>query len=177
MAQEVQQAQEATTWGGAVGASATGVFALLGVGLTWLLRRKDDAVARKAENARAKRAELVELYAEAMSALEQAIKCAHQREAYDITEDRSLLNAKIRLLGTEAVNFAYDDAAGKLHTWSRLHAQASPQRMKVGDHEAVIFQSPDPTAKYLLPAQEAHKAMHDAIKLLREHMQAHIGEC
>ena len=125
---------------------------------------------------REKRKELVELYAQAFTSLEQAMRCAIEREPYELTAERSLVNAKVHLLGSEPVNLAYDDVADKLQNWSALHVAASPRRTKMGDQTVVLLQAPDPTEKYKAPAQEAHNALHDALQVLRERMQNDLND-
>jgi hypothetical protein len=159
-----------------LGNAVTGLFALLGAFLAWRLRRKDDEGDRRALLAREKQKDLVDLYAQTFTSLELAMKCATEHEPYELTAERSLVNAKLRLLGSTPVNLAYDDVADKLRDWSRLHVAASPQRTKIGDQTVVLIQSPDPTEKYKVPAQEAYKALHDALRLLRKRMQNHLND-
>lgn len=158
-----------------LGNAVTGLFTLLGGFLAWRLKRKDEDKDRKTTRAFERRRELVELYAQTFSSLEQAIKCAREQEPYELTAERTLLNAKIRLLGSEDTNLAYDEVAEKLQTWSALHFAASPRRMKVGEQAMVMLQAPDPTEKYKVPAQEAHKALHEALQLLRRRMQSDLS--
>ena len=159
-----------------LGNAVTGLFTLLGGFLAWRLKRKDEDGDRKVARALDRRRELIELYAQVFSSLEQAMKCAIEHETYELTAERSLINAKVRLLGLEAVNLAYDEVADKLKNWSALHVAASPRRAKIGDQTVVVFQAPDPTEKYKVPEQEAHKALHKALQVLRERMQANLSD-
>lgn len=159
-----------------LGNAITGLFTLLGGLVVWRLKRKDEDKDRKATQVFEKRKELVELYAQTFSSLEQAMKCAMKQEPYDLTPERTLLNAKIRLLGSEETNLAYDDVAEKLQTWSALQVAASPRKMKVGEQTIEILQAPDPTEKYKVPAQEARKALHEALQVLRQRMQADLRD-
>lgn len=155
--------------------TVTGLFTLLGGLVVWRLKRKDEDQARKATQAVELRKELVELYAQVFSSLEQAMRCAREQEPYELTPERTLLNAKIRLLGSGETNLVLDDVAEKLQTWSALHIAASPRRMKIGEQTMVMVQAPDPTEQYKVPAQEAHKALHEALQLLRQRMKADIS--
>jgi hypothetical protein len=153
----------------------TGLFALLGAFLAWRLRRKDEQGVRDAALSVEKRRELIDLYAKAFTSFEQAIKCTIEQEPYELTADRSFVNAKVRLLGSEAVNLAYDEASERLQSWSALHLAASPPKRKIGEQTVVILQAPDPREKYKAPAAEAHKELHQALRVLRERMHEDIG--
>lgn len=159
-----------------LGNAVTGLFTLLGALVVWRLKRGDENNDRKAKRALENRKELVELYAQTFSSLEQAMKCAMEQEPYELTPERTLLNAKIRLLGSQETNLAYDDVAAKLQNWSVLHVAASPRRMKVGDQTVVMLQAPDPTEKYKALAQEAHEDLHKALQILRKCMQTDLND-
>lgn len=158
-----------------LGNAVTGLFTLLGGLLVWRLKRQDEDKDRKATQTFERRKELIELYVQTFSSLEQAMKCVTEREPYELTPERTLLNAKMLLLGSEDTNRAYDEVVEKFRTWSALHAAASPRRMKVGEQTMEIMQAPDPTEKYKVPAQDAHKALHEALQLLRQRMQFDIS--
>ena len=159
-----------------LGNAVTGLFTLLGAFLAWRLRRKDDEGERIAAVAIAKRKELVELFAQVFMSLEQAMKCAIEQEPFDLTTERSLVNAKLGLLASEQVNLAYDDVSDKLRSWAALHIAASPRRTTIGDQAFVVLQAPDPREKYKVPAEEARKLMHEALQVLRERMRADLGD-
>lgn len=159
-----------------LGNAVTGLFTLLGALVVWRLKREDENNDRKAKQTLENRKVLVELYAQTFSSLEQAMKCAMEQESYELTPEHTLLNAKIRLLGSQDTNLAYDDVADKLQKWSALHVAASPRRMKVGEQTMVMLQAPDPTEKYKAPAQEAHKELHEALQVLRKCMQAELND-
>lgn len=158
------------------GNAVTSLFALLGAYLAWQLKHKEDDGQRKAARSLEKRKELVELYAQVFTSLEQAMKCAIEQEAFDLTAERSLINAKVRLLGSESVNLAYDDVADKLKSWSAIHVAASPRKSKIGDETFVMIQSSNAAEKYKAPAEEAHRALHEAHQVLRKQMQADLGD-
>lgn len=159
-----------------LGNAVTGLFTLLGALVVWRLKRGDENNDRKTKQALENRKELVELYAQTFSSVEQAMKCAMEQEPYELTPERTLLNAQIRLLGSQETNLAYDDVADKLQKWSALHVAASPRRMKVGDQTVVMLQVPDPTEKYKAPAQEAHKDLHEVLQILRKCMQTDLND-
>ena len=159
-----------------LGSAVTGLFTLLGGLVVWRLKRKDEDKDRRATRALEKRKELVELYVQTFSSLEQAMKCAMEQDPYELTPERTLLNARIRLLGSEETNLAYDEVADKLQTWSALHVASSPRRMKVGEQTVVMLQAPDPTEKFKVPAHEARKTLHEALQLLRQRMQADLND-
>jgi hypothetical protein len=159
-----------------LGNVVTGLFTLLGGFVAWRLKRKDESTDRKTKQAIESRKELIEIYAQTFSSLEQAMKCVKEQESYELTPEKTLLNAKIRLLGSEETNLAYDEVAEKLQTWSVLYVAASPKRMKVGEQTVVILQAPDPTEKYKVPAQEAQKVLHEAFKVLRKRMQTDLND-
>ena len=159
-----------------LGNVVTGLFTILGGLVVWRLKRKDEDSDKKAARKIDRRRELTDLYAQAFSSLEQAMRCALEQEAYELTWDRTLINAKLRLLGSEEVNLAYDDVADKLKEWSALQVAASTRRVKVGDQTMVMLQSPDPTEKYKVPAQEAYKALHEALETFRQRMQADLND-
>ncbi len=150
-----------------IGSVVTGLFTLLGALLVWRLKRSDESSVREEALRIQKRLELVDLYVQAFVTLEQAIKSVEFSDQFDLTTERSLVNARIRLLATAATNLAYDDAAEKLQEWSRLHALATPR--------PGLVQAPDPTAKYKEPAKAAHAALHAALDQLRKCMQSDIG--
>ena len=158
-----------------LGNVVTGLFTILGGLVVWRLKRKNEDSDKKAARKIDRRRELTDLYAQAFSSLEQAMRCALEQETYELTWDRTLINAKLRLLGSDEVNLAYDDVADKLKEWSALQVAASPRRVKVGDQTVVMLQSPDPTEKYKVPAQEAYEALHEALKTFRQRMQADLS--
>ena len=159
-----------------LGNSVSGLFALLGVFAAWRLRRKDDEYDRRAALSRERRRELIDLYAQAFTSFEQAIKCMHNREPYEVTPERSLVNAKVHLLSSEKVVLAYDDAAEKFENWANLHILASPSVSTVGDTTYTMIQAPDPTQKYKAPAHEAYKALHEAIRVFRQRIQSELDD-
>ena len=159
-----------------LGNAVTGLFTLLGAFLVWRLKRKEGEGERDAAIAISKRKELVELFAQVFTSLEQAMKCAIAQEPFELTSERSLVNAKVRLLASEQVNLAYDEVSDKLQSWSALHVAASPRTTKIGDQTFVMLQAPDPTAKYKGPAEDAHKLLHEALQVLRERMRADLGD-
>ena len=159
-----------------LGNAVTGLFALLGAFLVWQLKHKEDDDRQKAARALDRRKELLELYAQVFTSLEQAMKCAIEQEPFELTAERSLVNAKVRLLGSDSVNLAYDDVADKLKNWSVLHFAASPRKTMIGDQSVIRLQAPDPTEKYKVPAEEAHKALHESLQVLRERMQAGLSD-
>jgi hypothetical protein len=159
-----------------LGNAVTGLFTLLGAFLVWRLKRKEDEGERKAAIAVAKRAELVELFAQVFTSLEQAMKCAIDQTPFDLTAEGSLVNAKLRLLASERVNLAYDDVSDKLQSWSSLHAAALPRKRTIGDQTFVVLQAPNPTENYKGPAEDAHKLLHEALQVLRKRMREDLGE-
>jgi len=158
-----------------LGQVVTGLFALLAAFFAWRLKRNGDEKALEATLAVERHRELTTLYSEVFSNLEQAMKCALHQEPFELTAEHSRTNAKVRLLGSKEVNLAYDEASDRLRKWSELHFAASPRRTRIGDRDYMTFQAPDPTAKFKVPAQEAHKALHESLTVLREHMRADLG--
>jgi hypothetical protein len=158
-----------------LGNAVTGLFALLAAFFAWRLKKTGDEKERETSLAIEKHRELSELYAQVFSTLEQAMKCTMSHEPFELTEARSRDNAKVRLLGSEEVNLAYDDASDKLQNWSALHVAASPQRTRIGDQTFITIQAPDPTEKYKAPAEAAHKALHEALQVLRVRMRADLS--
>ena len=159
-----------------LGQVVTGLFALLAAFFAWRLKGHGDERAREAAIAVERHRELTTLYSEVFSTLEQAMKCALHQEPFELTEEHSRANAKVRLLGSEEVNLAYDEVSERLQKWSELHYAASPRRTRIGDREYMTFQAPDPTAKFKVPAQEAHQALHESLTALREHMRADLRQ-
>ena len=157
-----------------LGNAVTGLFTLLGGVVLWRLKRKEEESDKKIARSLERRRELVELYAQVFSSLEQAMKCAIEQEMFELTPERTLINAKVRLLGSESVNLAYDDVADKLKTWSKLYVATLPQKAKIGEQTVVVLQAPDPTEKFKIPAQEAHKALHGSLQDLRKRMHADL---
>ena len=100
-----------------------------------------------------------------------------QHKPYDLTVERSLVNAKLRLLGSKSVRLAYHDAANKLQDGSRRYVAASPRRTELGNQTVVLFESPDATEKYKTPTKEAHEVLHAAVTRLRGHMQSNLRDC
>ena len=159
-----------------LGSAVTGLFTLLGGLVAWRLKRKDEDGDKKIARSLERRRELVELYAQVFSSLEQAMKCAIEQETFELTPERTLVNAKVRLLGSESVNLAYDDVADKLKTWSALHVAASPRKAMFGERTVVVLQAPDPTEKFKISAREAHKVLHESLQILRERMHAELSD-
>lgn len=157
-----------------IGNATTGVFALLAAYFAWRLKRGTDDRDRKTALAVERRKDLQELFSEVFAHLEQAIQRGQRLESFDLTLDLSRVNAKIRLIASEEVNLAYDDAADKLHEWSLLHVKASPRQMKVGESTIAIIQAPDPTAAFKKPAAEAYEALHASLDKLRKCMRSEI---
>jgi hypothetical protein len=156
--------------------AVTGLFALLAAFFAWRLKGKGEDKDRRAVLAIERHKELTELYAQVFMTIEQAMKNAIAQEPFELTEERSRVNAKVRLLGSEAVNLAYDDVSQKLQEWSALHVAASPRRTTIGDHTFTVLQAPDPTEKYKGPAEEAHKALHEALQILQARMRAELSD-
>ena len=154
----------------------TGLFALLAAFLAWRLKSIGDQKERSVALAIEKRRELSELYAQVFSSLEQAIKCATAREPYELTEERSRANAKVRLLASESVNLAYDDVSDKLQEWSALYVAASPRKTRIGDQTYTILQAPDPTERYKIPATRSHEALHESLQVLRSYMRSDLSD-
>ncbi len=159
-----------------LGNAVTGLFALLAAFFAWRLKKTGDENERKSSLAVEKHRELSELYAQIFSNLEQAMKCAMSQDPFELNEARSRENAKVRLLGSEEVNLAYDDASDKLQKWSALHFAASPRKTRIGDQTFITIQAPDPTAKYKAPAEAAHKALHESLQVLRARMRADLSD-
>ena len=153
---------------------AAGTFALLGTFLGWWFKRMDEARARHVQLGIERRKELVDLYAQVFSSLEQAMASAFDQSSYELSPERTLVNAKVRLLGSHSVNLAYDDVADKLRNWSELQVAASPQKVHFGDQTATLFQTPDPTEKFKPLAKEAHGKLHVALQSLRESMREEL---
>lgn len=153
------------------GNAVTGLFTLFGVCVTWWLSRKNDDKLQHAARATERHKELVDLYTKIFSSIEQAMKCVIEQERYEMSPEQSLLNGKIRLLGSAMTNRAFDDVAAKLESWSKLQIAASPKKIKVGEQPMVILQSPDPTEKYKSSALQAHNALQDSLKNLLASMQ------
>jgi hypothetical protein len=155
--------------------AVTGLFALLAAYYAWRLKRASDDRERKTALAVERHKELSDLYAQVFTMLEQAMKHTFALEPFDLTSERSRVNARVRLLCSDAVNEAYDDVADKLQSWSALHIAASPRQMRVGEQTLTIVQAPDPTREYKAPAEAAHKALHEALHVLRSRMRADLS--
>ena len=155
--------------------AVTGLFALLAAFFAWRLKSTGEEKERKIALAIERHRELSELYSQVFSTLEQAMKCAIAQEPFELTEERSRANAKVRLLASEAVNLAYDDASDKLQEWSALHVVASPRKTRIGEQTFITIQAPDPTETYKIPAEQAHKALHESLQVLRSRMRSDLS--
>ncbi len=141
----------------------TGLFTLLAGALVWLGARIKEDGERAANQAKEKRSELLDIYAEAICSIEQAVKCIKQRKPFDLAPDSSLSNAKITLLGSKATCRAYGDVNDSLEAWSRLYVLAAPVTN--------LVQAPDPSRKYREDASKAFEEMRSKIDRLLDLMK------
>jgi hypothetical protein len=156
-------------------ALVSGAFGVGAAIVTWRLKASADDKERALAREKECREELRSLYTAVFVSLEQAIRHARSGEHFPLDKDRSEVNAKVQLLASEAVADKYSEASARLEEWSRLHALASPAKMKVGDETFVMLQAPDPTAKYKQPAADAHKALQAALGELIQAMRAEVN--
>lgn len=148
----------------AIASLATAFFA-------WKLKIASDKNDRLYVKAKEEREELKLLYARVFVLFEQAIKQVTSSEKFALDKDISDVNAKVQLLSPQAIIDQYEAVGDLLHSWSALHAKASPRLIRVGEHTAMIVQAPDPTAKFKQPASEANEAFQVALRKLIEMMR------
>jgi hypothetical protein len=157
-------------------AIVSGVFGVGAGVLTWRLKSSTDEKNRAVAKLKEHREEVKALYTSIFVSLEQAIRHVHAEEAFVVDKELSEVNGKVQLLASEAVASRYSEAAALLQKWSRLYALASPRKMTVGDKTVILFQAPDPTAKYKQPASEAHEELQTSLSELVQTMRSELAD-
>jgi hypothetical protein len=118
---------------------------------------------------------ILELYVHTYDLIERLMASQIKDEPAPVQTEFSTNSARMRLLAPTAVYEKYYEAIGLLESWSRLHAKTKPTRTKIGDQVMTMVVSPDPTAKYVEPAKEAHDKAHEAtvelVKAMRDDLE------
>jgi len=158
-----------------IAAVIAGVCAIVAGVISWQLKRATDERERAIAQSKERRDELKQLYTQVFAAYEQAIRHVLELDEFTLDKERSEINARVNLLASEAVIGQYHEVASLLTKWSALHFQASPKRVRVGEHTATILQSPDPTAQFKEPERAAHEKLQDALELLVKTMRSELA--
>lgn len=160
----------------AIAAVIAGIFAILSALLTWRLKTSTDDKVRQLTEEKQKRDEITQLFTDTFSLFEQAMSQVLNREEFTLQETFSENNAKIHLLAPQHIVTKYCKVSALLESWSRLHAQASPRQMKMGDQTVTILQAPDPTEKYKEPAREEYNKLQEELYVLVSMMRAEVNK-
>lgn len=160
----------------AIVAIIAGIFAILSAILTWRLKTSTDDKVRQLTEEKQKRDEITQLFTDTFSLFERAMKEVLNREEFTLQETFSQNNAKIHLLASEIVVTKYCEASALLESWSRLHAQASPRQMKLGDQTVTILQAPNPNEKFKEPAQQEYEKLQEELHALVSMMRAEVNK-
>ncbi|AVD81771.1 hypothetical protein C4Q28_06160 [Pseudomonas sp. SWI6] len=161
----------------AIAAIIAGFFAVGSAFIAWKLKNSTDAARDENDRKNMRREERKALYTETFQLFEGAMREILSGDEFTLAEAFSKNNAKIHLLAPEDISNKYSEVACILESWSRLHAKASPRRMKVGEQTMTIIQAPDPTAQYKEPAKAEYEklqsALQELVALMRSELDGH----
>jgi hypothetical protein len=158
-----------------ISAAITGVSALLVAFIAWKLTNASNNKSRQIAAAKEHRDELKQLYTDVFVLFEQTMRQVWSREPFNLAQEFSEATAKIHLLAPDAIGEQYLKAAHLLEEWSTLQIKASPKQMDMGDGKtATIFQSPDPTEPFKIPAKEAHEKLQQEVQQLVKLMRSDL---
>ncbi|MFP3619170.1 hypothetical protein [Burkholderia sp. SIMBA_051] len=163
-------------YGVVIAAVIAGIFALSSAYLAWKLKSSGDTNERSLIESRERRQEIKDLYSSVIVALEQSIKKVQNAEEFSLDRELSEINAKLYLIGSEAVIRLYQDVAEHIRKWSSLHCLATPRRIKIGGDTISILQAPNPTAKFQQPAADAYEEFQCALTRMIKQMRSELQD-
>lgn len=120
------------------------------------------------------RGEIKSLYVKVISGFEKATRRVFGVENPGTDIDFAELSAQVELIAPAHLYEKYVLVAELFSDWQDLHRKASPTRREIGDQTYTIFQSPDPTAEYKKPAEDAHEKFRSELSLLIQLMKTDL---
>ena len=159
-----------------LGAVLSGLFALVSAIIAWKLKiwtaDRERAWSTKKEH----RDALENLYVDAYTAIEEAMRAVHLGEKFDPTERGSAVNGRIHLLASEEVREKYFEVMGLLQKWSKLHFLAKPRQIQMENATVTVVQAPDPATKHQGPEREARQALQSALDAMMKEMHEELAK-
>lgn len=153
----------------------SGVFAIIVAGLNWYLTRRATRRQTVFQFQEKRYNDVLNLYVRTYELLELTMAAIFKGQDAPAQAEFSQNSAKMRLLAPEPIYLMYYEVTHLLEEWTVLHMQASPRKAATEDGKTiVIIQSPDPTAKYKKPAEEAYTKLRDKVNELVELMRKNI---
>lgn len=159
----------------AIAAVLAGTLALISAIIAWRLKVSSDEKLRKLTLEKERRDETKDLYTTAFQLFERAIRQILDQDEFDLAGEFSKTNSRIHLLAAEPIVSQYSHVCSLLTKWSSLQHKASPKRIRAGDSTFTLIQSPDPTAKYQEPAEEAYDELQRELTKLVQVMRDELA--
>lgn len=149
----------------------TGAAALIGIWVTYRFQKKASDRDRDIAWKKERRDELTNLYAKALSLIDEVTSRQYYGEAFDRASEVSETTAKLRLLAPADVVELYSTTMENLEAWRELHVKTLPEKWDTPMGRMTILKAPDPTAQYKQPAKDAYHAFRASLSALTASMK------